>query len=352
MENKKWVTDGLNSRQIKRLNTLFSNINWEKKTYVSLSRSFDGEKFSETKTTFTSPFEAGRSDVDEKLRLLKDQYQATITPTNIQEIEEKLTDLLKWAEETRPIRDERRSEEELIEAHNRYLQARANERKREEEFRAKSVQIPKGKRGVMLDICFDNSDIRTDYFEPHYKLESYLLAILPAGREDEKSLRSVINRIPALKEIQFKWYTEKYSGGHGNYLSSEPLPEKRQHPYDKDRTIRCHYEITYRTGYTETRAIPHPTFYLGEIGQDNGNGATEVSISEMTIRENTERNGVEIVFPSKPHKEVIDTLKEYGFRWSFKQGLWWKRNSPGLVESIKKALEGLKATDSQPTQKQ
>ena len=60
----------------------------------------------------------------------------------------------------------------------------------------------------------------------------------------------------------------------------------------------------------------------------------------MTIRENKEMNGVEILFPSKPSRAVIETLKNHGFRWSFKQGLWWKRNSPGLIERIEQALKG------------
>lgn len=199
--------------------------------------------------------------------------------------------------------------------------------------------IPKGKRGVVLNICFDNSDPMTDYFDPHHSIESHLLAIIPEGKEDEKSLRNVINRISTLKGIPFKWHTEKYRGGHGNYLKSETCPEERPHPYKKGRQVKCHYEITFQKGYRgENRAVPHPDFYLGEIDDgSNERGA----ILEMTIRENPEMGGVEVLFPSKPSREVIDTLKGYGFRWSFKHGLWWKRNSPGLIENIEKAIRGL-----------
>lgn len=255
---------------------------------------------------------------------------------------------------------EEKEREELREQHQQHLDRMDEEQRKAEEFKARSVLIPIGKRGVILNVCFDNSDPMTDYFDRHHSIESRLLAIIPEGREDEKSLRNVIDRIPALKEIPFKWHTEKYSMGHGNYLESETCPEERPHPYDKDRQVRCHYEITFQKGYRgENRAIPHPDFYLGEItgGGGNergairmpGNGNGRETVLEMTIRENPQMNGVEILFPSKPSREVIDTLKGHGFRWSFKQGLWWKRNSPGLIENIEKALKGSSAAQLSST---
>lgn len=46
-----------------------------------------------------------------------------------------------------------------------------------------------------------------------------------------------------------------------------------------------------------------------------------------TVRLNTEKNGVEIVFPAKPAAEILDRVKAAGFRWSRFAGCWWAKQS-------------------------
>jgi hypothetical protein len=336
--NGKWAAEGLGPRQIKRVNDLLAKIRWEHNNYVSLKRQFDGVNFHEDRTTYNNLFGVNcRADLLEKVNALKARYQGTITVANLKEIEGELQEILEWAQKNRPVKDERESEEVLRQRHETVAKQIEETHRKEEEFKASSILIPEGKRGVVLKICFDNSDAMTDYFDRHHSLESFLLAIIPDGREDERSLRNVIDRIPALKEIPFEWHIEKYSMGHGAYLESKTCPETRKHPY-KEHQVNCHYEITFQRSYRnhENRAIPHPEYYLGEVGSNGGNGGNgKETVLEMTIRENKAMNGVEILFPSKPAREVIDTLKGYGFRWSFKQGLWWKRNTPGLINSMR-----------------
>lgn len=42
---------------------------------------------------------------------------------------------------------------------------------------------------------------------------------------------------------------------------------------------------------------------------------------------NNEKNGIEIRFDGKPESSVITELKEYGFRWSVKQKMWYAKQS-------------------------
>jgi len=338
-EEQKWKADGLGPRQIKRINDLFSKINWEHNCYVSLTRRFDGVNFYEDRTAYNDIFgTARRADLEAKMDALKDFYQATITRENLKRIESELEEILAWAKKNAPVRDERESEEVLRERHEQYAKRLEEEKKRDEEFRANSILIPEGKRGLALDICFDNSDPMTDYFDPHRCLESRLLAVIPDGREDERSLRNVIDRIPNLKEIPFEWRAEKYSMGHGNYLESKTCPERRRHPHE-DRQVNCRYEITFRKGRLgrENRAIPHPEYYLGEINPAGESGG-KANVGEVTLRENPELNGLEVIFPCEPEPSVIDCLKGLGFRRSFKQGLWYRRNYEGLKEKVGDAL--------------
>lgn len=48
----------------------------------------------------------------------------------------------------------------------------------------------------------------------------------------------------------------------------------------------------------------------------------------ITWRKNKEHNGVEIKFPQRPSRDVINQLKERGFHWHTKEQLWYARHTP------------------------
>lgn len=52
---------------------------------------------------------------------------------------------------------------------------------------------------------------------------------------------------------------------------------------------------------------------------------------------NKEKNGIEVRFDVKPAQEIIDSLKEHGFRWSGKQKMWYAKQDSerlALVDSL------------------
>ena len=49
------------------------------------------------------------------------------------------------------------------------------------------------------------------------------------------------------------------------------------------------------------------------------------SASGVSVRYNREHDGVEISFPGKPAPEVLAKCKGYGFRWSMRSKVWYKR---------------------------
>lgn len=53
--------------------------------------------------------------------------------------------------------------------------------------------------------------------------------------------------------------------------------------------------------------------------------------NDITVTENTEKNGVEIRFKNKPAQEVLDTLKAHGWRWSRFSVCWYNKNTPENV---------------------
>lgn len=58
-------------------------------------------------------------------------------------------------------------------------------------------------------------------------------------------------------------------------------------------------------------------------GGDTDTEQTEPADTGITVRENAERGGVEIVFSEKPDQAMRERIKAHGFKWSSRFGLWW-----------------------------
>lgn len=51
----------------------------------------------------------------------------------------------------------------------------------------------------------------------------------------------------------------------------------------------------------------------------------------LNITLNTEKNGIELRFDTKPNTDIITAIKEAGFRWSGKQRMWYAKQNDGTV---------------------
>jgi len=63
-----------------------------------------------------------------------------------------------------------------------------------------------------------------------------------------------------------------------------------------------------------------------------------------TLAINKELNGIEVIFESKPAQEVIDRLKNNGFRWHRVKKLWYAKNTAERLEIAKNITEGKEKT--------
>jgi hypothetical protein len=54
-------------------------------------------------------------------------------------------------------------------------------------------------------------------------------------------------------------------------------------------------------------------------------GPNEVELQNIIVRENAEKQGVEVIFSDKPDESVRSDLKRHGFRWSKFQKLWYAK---------------------------
>ena len=69
--------------------------------------------------------------------------------------------------------------------------------------------------------------------------------------------------------------------------------------------------------------------------------ANEVCGDAVTVTENTEKNGVEIRFPSMPSEEVRTELKSRNWRWSRFGGCWYNRMTDSNMEFARNLAERL-----------
>ena len=112
-----------------------------------------------------------------------------------------------------------------------------------------------------------------------------------------------------------------------------------------DITIDEHFSFTGCT-YEEKEMIERETwktsFYqkpeIKETTKENFKAESkpaETLENGITIKQNLEKNGIEIFFPSKPSQSVLSLLKSNGWRWSNFNKLWYNRNNENNLEFAK-----------------
>lgn len=199
----------------------------------------------------------------------------------------------------------------------------------------------KDRVAICAVLCFDNSHYQSDYFDTHARLGVPLLLAWHSGAETQAAALAAVARYPALSIEQhgWTWKTEKYSGGHGNYLtgSGVDIPAEigaTRKCYGGGDIKRGHWEIQFMhycpdgewsafKGYTDAPATP-----TAAGTPASGSGALG------TVARNLEHDGVEIAFTEKPSDDLRWRLKRAGFRitrrppWKwyqkFSQAAWVK----------------------------
>lgn len=120
-----------------------------------------------------------------------------------------------------------------------------------------------------------------------------------------------------------------YKGAHPEeifrrILSRTPIPANAQNFRIERTDLTCGQIEDFYCLVFDVREDTTPAPVTG------GNGAQ--------IRVNEQKNGIEVIFSSKPAPAIIEALKSYGFRWSRFGGLWYHTFTPERLETIKNAL--------------
>lgn len=334
---QKWANSGAGPVQVKRFNHALSELNWENNTYVELTGVIGLSERSSVCSMLGG--RDTRADVTAAQESIGERFNWTVTKENVKDILKALAEALATVQTNRPVHDNRTTPDAEAARQEAYTRTAAEAKAKAERSAAaftarygsgEKVTLQLGQMAVLAQICYDNSDTMSDYFDRHTSLsQAFVLAIVPKQSETERLARRGAAASPLLSAIDFEWHTEKYSMGHGNYLESKEsfeLPAELQNLRTNygtgDGVKRAHWEITFTYVYRE----PVTLDAIAGFGQTEPK-PTKAPVDGVTVSENEEKDGLEIRFPSKPSADVLDSLKAAGWRWSRFSQCWYARRS-------------------------
>lgn len=326
----KW-TGTAGPRQAKDLSKAVSTLLSEGRTRTERTGVIGGEEHDFTTMSMMGPVRDEVTALDEAIRV---KYGYAVTRENVRDIIADYAAALPEARKSRPVEDNRRSQEEDA-------GLKAAQAARDAEYQAQQdvkdailnqvmAKAPRGAKALIVaEYRQDASDIQTDYFASH-TARTVAIGFRYSSREDFRALRAAAAQFPetahmADEETLKAWqgergrgeleHRENYSMGMGNYLSD--------HGWGKSGTgwiVRsCDFPCKW-AGVTED-AIPAATA-AATAPAGSGDGPVTVSPSSLG------RAGVvEVRFADKPAPEVLAGLKAHGFRWARTNGCWYGRDT-------------------------
>lgn len=285
---------------------------------------------------------AKRDDVTAVQLKIGEQFGWTVSKDNAAEIVKAIAVETPALEAARPVNDERQTPEQADTAKaERAAQTQASQAADEARVKAlrdtmeaafgipdRTVSLSPGEKAIVAVLCYDNSHYQSDYYDTHARLGvPLLIGTTRSNREDEASARAAVARFPQLAALKFEWKTEKYSMGHGNYLTSEgvDVPEalgqtRTRYGAGNDPIAKGHWEIQY---HNNRRADESFSVFAGFYDKLDPQASAEADAAADaraaggalgTVKHNLEHNGVEIAFTDKPDDALRYTLKRAGFR--------------------------------------
>jgi hypothetical protein len=209
---------------------------------------------------------------------------------------------------------------------------------------ANRVTIPEGSMAVTLCLKFNDSAAQVDHFDYHAPLgcPDFLLLQVRKQAQTEHLARKALALCPELQILDWQWKSEKYAGGHGNYLASSyfPTPPALREHITARKTFgggipdALGWEIEFIAPWRGATLQLWPHKHYGNHspdtdfsrGRDSGSDAVAVTAA---WRLNDRLNGVEIHFTRRPDDATLAPLRaDPAWRYSGHSKCWYARQSP------------------------
>lgn len=186
--------------------------------------------------------------------------------------------------------------------------------------------IPAGAVAIIVGRLEENtSDPYSDYFASR-TVKTVYLAFSDSKRDDFNEMRQAAGLCEETAHLKTAGpdaeHREKYSMGHGYYLSTGGRYSGWQVSKDRigDYTSLENLQIAAAEGRYFCDKAPLTTVDTNFYGQS-------VTVPSCRMRINQEKSGIELYFVGKPASTILDDLKRNGWRWARFNKCWYARDT-------------------------
>jgi hypothetical protein len=232
---------------------------------------------------------------------------------------------------------------------------------------ANRVTIPEGCMAVTLCLKFNDTAAQVDHFDYHAPLgcPDFLLLLVKKQPQSECLARKALALCPELQNLDWQWKSERYAGGHGNYLASSyfPTPGELKEHITARKTFggggpdAVSWEIEFAAPWRGDTLQLWPHKHYGERPPADTPAAMRDGPSSAPItaawRLNQPLNGVEIHFTRRPEDATLAPLRaDRAWRYSGHSKCWYARQTAETIAFARDFCDkfaGVKALEPAPT---
>jgi len=220
---------------------------------------------------------------------------------------------------------------------------------------ANQIPVPEGSMAVTLSLKFNDSAPQVDHFEYHAPTgcPAFLVLLVKKQAQTENLARKALTACPELHNLDWWWKSEKYGGGHGNYLLSSAidLPVTvtqsltARHTFSGQPVTRTFWEIQFATAWrgSPLQLWPHKHYGAPVVessfsnGRDTGTNNGPITAAWCL---NERMRGVEIHFTRRPDDAALAPLRgDRAWRYTGKTKCWYARQTPETIAWAKTYCE-------------
>ncbi len=220
---------------------------------------------------------------------------------------------------------------------------------------ANQIPVPEGSMAVTLSLKFNDSAPQVDHFEYHAPTgcPAFLVLLVKKQAQTENLARKALTACPELHNLDWSWKSEKYGGGHGNYLISSAidLPVAvtqsltAKHTFSGQPVTRACWEIQFANAWrgSALQLWPHKHYGAAVVqsafsnGRDTGTNNGPITAAWCL---NERMRGVEIHFTRRPDDAALAPLRgDRAWRYTGKTKCWYARQTPETIAWAKTFCE-------------
>jgi hypothetical protein len=219
---------------------------------------------------------------------------------------------------------------------------------------ANQVSIPEGSMAVTLSLKFNDSAAQVDHFNYHAGLgcPAFIVLLVKKQAQTENLARKALTACPELHSLDWQWKSEKYGGGHGNYLISSAidLPVAvtqsltAKHTFSGQPVTRAFWEIQFANAWrgSPLQLWPHKHYGAPVVQSAFSNGRDAGNHSPITAAWclNEQRRGVEIHFTRRPDDAALAPLRaDRAWNYTGRTKCWYAKQTPATIAWAKAFCE-------------